>query len=326
MKKSIQRSFTRILFARSSLWLLLLLIPFDLADRENYLTTASPQKRMPLKMSKEEMEQLQWLLKKEQLVAELRWKFRQAKYNGISSLLKALDETAPLSGELFYFKALYYDHKGDEERAQAAVDIALKREPKLAYAWDFQGLLYVKGKNLEAASQSFWRATLLNPYEPDYFYNYADSLYQLGKKENSLIAVKNAIYLKPNFDKAYYLLALLQKEKGNLNASLNAFQKAKAAGICHPSFLPDYAQAAKIAGKNEIAGKIKKEIESGNSQANCDDKLKEKEELKSKGKGEIDKGKNRRKRERKEGKKKRIDKKRKSVPEKKPWYQFFRWN
>ena len=91
---------------------------------------------------------------------------------------------------------------GDSKKAIKSVNALIKRFPKNALLYNFQGVCYEAEGNLDFSIACFKRAVLLNPKYAEAFYNLGVIQNKLGEKNNSVQSYKEAISIKPKYPDA----------------------------------------------------------------------------------------------------------------------------
>jgi TolB-like protein/Tfp pilus assembly protein PilF len=105
------------------------------------------------------------------------------------------------------------------ERAQAAVDAALKLDPGLADAWASAGLIESQGDHRDRAEETYRRAIELNPNHAMARKGYALVLMELGRFEESVAQLEQAAQLDP-------LSAIVQLNLGGALEAQRRFRDA----------------------------------------------------------------------------------------------------
>jgi TolB-like protein/Tfp pilus assembly protein PilF len=133
------------------------------------------------------------------------------------------------------------------ERAQAAVDTALKLDPGLADAWASAGLIESQGGHRERAEEMFLRAIELNPNHAMARKWYGLALMDLGRFEESLAQLEQAARLDPLSVIVQRNLGQALEAQGRFRDAASHYQKAIEIDPSMPSSYMDLALLAAYA-------------------------------------------------------------------------------
>ncbi|MBE9042689.1 sulfotransferase [Oscillatoriales cyanobacterium LEGE 11467] len=101
----------------------------------------------------------------------------------------------------------------------------LQQEPDRPEALNLLGAVACQVGDLERAIASISRAIELNPRQPDFYCNLAESYKRLGKPDRAIAAFRQALELQPDAVEGYKGLGDLLFEEGNFNEAQNCYQK-----------------------------------------------------------------------------------------------------
>ena len=112
------------------------------------------------------------------------------------------------------------------ERAQSAVDVALKLDPGLADAWASAGLIEVQGDHRDRAEEMFRRAIGLNPNHAMARKWYGGLLLDLARFEESVAQLESAAKLDPLSANVQQSLGLALEAQGRYRDAASRYRKA----------------------------------------------------------------------------------------------------
>jgi len=138
-----------------------------------------------------------------------------------------------------------YDRLGQDDYAISAYKSAVENDPTSAKAYYQLGVTYLqKKKDYNKAAQSFTQATAIDPEYDLAFCMLGVSLTELGRYEEALLALDNAISVtnRKKWEEPYYRKAIAYNKQGQ-------YAKAKSAAEQALTFQKNYAPAAYEAGK-----------------------------------------------------------------------------
>src|SRR6516162_5653256 len=129
-----------------------------------------------------------------------------------------------------------YAQRGNHVESVRQIDLALKINPKAAYAHNNRGLALQKLKRLDDALASYDKAIALKPDSAEAFTNRGLALQELKRLDDALASYDKAIALKPDYAEAFYNRGSALQELNRLDDALASYDKAIA-------LKPDYAKA-----------------------------------------------------------------------------------
>lgn len=93
--------------------------------------------------------------------------------------------------------------------------------------YDMFGMSYLKMKKYDSAKIYFEKALKIDFSDPVITYRMAKLYHEQDSlKKATFYAMRSVMGLKPDFDREYYLLGILQKEQGQLRQAVTNFEKA----------------------------------------------------------------------------------------------------
>jgi tetratricopeptide (TPR) repeat protein len=126
------------------------------------------------------------------------------------------------------FQAIIHARLEQTEAAEAAVQRAIKADPKcdlLWMAWNEIGLAWYAVGNYSKAAGAYSEATIIVPDEPQAWFNLGVSFHKLGDLESARDSYQQAVDLKESFPGAWHNLGIVCAEKGDHSAAMNAFRR-----------------------------------------------------------------------------------------------------
>jgi tetratricopeptide (TPR) repeat protein len=126
------------------------------------------------------------------------------------------------------FQAIIHARLEQTEAAEAAVNRAVKADPKcdlLWMAWNEIGLSWYSSGNYAKAATAYGEATMIVPSEPQAWFNLGVSFHKLHDLESARDSYQHAVDLKESFPGAWHNLGIVCAEKGDHAAALNAFKR-----------------------------------------------------------------------------------------------------
>ncbi len=188
-----------------------------------------------------------------QIAAELTNAYKYGYRGIVPGLLRRLEQIAPDSGDLEYFRAVEAydrDRKGD---ALLLARSAVQKNPAISRAWNLQGMILAEAGRTAEARDMYVRAVETSPYNPNYLYNLGMAYYQLGEDAQALESARRAVRARANFSEAHYLQGLAHRRRGETRESFRALQRAYRFGLKDPRFLLDFMLAADGVGEEKTA-------------------------------------------------------------------------
>ena len=129
-----------------------------------------------------------------------------------------------------------YAQRGNHVESVRQIDLALKINPKAAYAHNNRGLALQKLKRLDDALASYDKAIALKPDSAEAFTNRGLALQELKRLDDALASYDKAIALKPDSAEAFNNRGVALQELKRLEEALASYDRALAVK-------PDYAEA-----------------------------------------------------------------------------------
>ena len=100
--------------------------------------------------------------------------------NGCSSIIKSGGETRGNLSVAYHSRGLAYYDKGDDDRAIAEYNEAIRLDPKFAQAYSSRGLAYDHKGDLGRAETDYNEAIRLDPKYAQAYFNRGNAYYQKG--------------------------------------------------------------------------------------------------------------------------------------------------
>ena len=123
--------------------------------------------------------------------------------NGCSSIIQSSRETRRNVAIAYYSRGLAYYDKGDDDRAIAEFNEAIRLDPKFAYAYSSRGLAYDHKGDLGHADPDYNEAIRLDPKYAQAYFNRGNAYYQKGDDDRAIADYSEAIRLDPKYAYAY---------------------------------------------------------------------------------------------------------------------------
>ena len=126
------------------------------------------------------------------------------------------------------FQAIIHARLEQTEAAEAAVQRAVKADPKcdlLWMAWNEIGLSWYSAGSYSRAATAYGEATIIVPDEPQAWFNLGVSFHKLGDLEAARDSYQQAVDLKESFPGAWHNLGIVCAQKGDHLAAMNAFRR-----------------------------------------------------------------------------------------------------
>jgi tetratricopeptide (TPR) repeat protein len=133
-----------------------------------------------------------------------------------------------IAGYCNCFQAIIHARLEQPEEAEAAVQQAIKADPKcdlLWMAWNEIGLSWYAAENYARAATAYGEATISVPEEPQAWFNLGVSFHKLGDRDAARDAYQQAVDLQESFPGAWHNLGIVCAEKGDHQAAMNAFRR-----------------------------------------------------------------------------------------------------
>ncbi len=129
-----------------------------------------------------------------------------------------------------------YSQRGNHVESVRQIDLALKINPKAAYAHSNRGNILMKLQRLDEALASFDKAIALKPDSAEAFNDRGNALQKLNRLDDALASYDKAIALKSDYPEAFNNRGLALQELNRLDDALASYDKAIA-------LKSDYAEA-----------------------------------------------------------------------------------
>lgn len=126
------------------------------------------------------------------------------------------------------FQAIIHARIEQTEAAEAAVQRAVKADPKcdlLWMAWNEIGLAWYASGNFRRAATAYSEATMIVPTEPQAWFNLGVSFHKIGDLDAARDSYQHAVDLKESFPGAWHNLGIVCAQKGDHLAAMNAFRR-----------------------------------------------------------------------------------------------------
>ena len=126
------------------------------------------------------------------------------------------------------FQAMIHARLEQTEEAEAAVQRAVKADPKcemLWLAWNEIGLAWYSAENYSRSATAYGEATMIVPEEPQAWFNLGVSFHKLGDLEAARDSYQQAVDLKESYPGAWHNLGIVCAQKGDYLAAMNAFRR-----------------------------------------------------------------------------------------------------
>lgn len=195
-----------------------------------------------------------------QIVAELTNAYKYGFRGAAQALLRRLEQVAPDSGELDYFRAVEAFDRNRKGDALLLARSAVHKNPAISRAWNLQGMILAEAGRLGEAREMYLRAVETSPYNPNHLYNLAMVCYQMGDDAAALETVGRAIRARANFSEAHYLQGLTHRRRGEPRETYRALQRAHLFGLKDARFLLDFMLAADGVGEEKVALNVARDL------------------------------------------------------------------
>ena len=126
------------------------------------------------------------------------------------------------------FQSIIHSRLEQPEAAEAAVQRAIKADPKcdlLWMAWNEIGLAWYAAGNYGRAAVAYGEATIIVPTEPQAWFNLGVSFHKIGDLEAARDSYQHSVDLKETFPGAWHNLGIVCAQKGDHQAAMNAFRR-----------------------------------------------------------------------------------------------------
>ncbi|MBI3665779.1 MAG: tetratricopeptide repeat protein [Acidobacteria bacterium] len=132
------------------------------------------------------------------------------------------------SPEIRFLLAQAYADQGEAAKAFEEVEAAWRAQPDRADYLLFEGRLYQKAGNPQAALKVLQQAARLDPGSAEVPYSMGFSHYVLEQYDEAAARLSEAIEKNPKFDRAYFLLAIVKLTSGKAEEARDQLEKALA--------------------------------------------------------------------------------------------------
>jgi len=126
------------------------------------------------------------------------------------------------------FQAMIYSRLEQPEAAEAAVQHAVKIDPKcdmLWMAWNDLGLAFFSNGNYQQAATAYGEATMIKPDEPEAWFNLGVSYHQSGDLKTARDSYQQAVDLKEAQPVAWHNLGIVCAQMNDYHAAMKAFRQ-----------------------------------------------------------------------------------------------------
>jgi len=146
--------------------------------------------------------------------------------NGCTSIIQSSRETRRNVAIAYYSRGLAYYDKGDDDRAIAEFNEAIRLDPKFAYAYSSRGLAYDHKGDLGHADPDYNEAIRLDPKYAQAYFNRGNAYYQKGEDDRAIADYSEAIRLDPKYAYAYNNRGTAYDRKGDDDRAIADYNEA----------------------------------------------------------------------------------------------------
>jgi lipoprotein NlpI len=144
---------------------------------------------------------------------------------GCTRIIQDRGETTRHRAHAYYFRGVAYEAKGDNDRAIADFNEAIRLDPKYAYAYNDRGIAYqAKGDN-DRAIADYNEAIRLDP-KFALAYNNRGAYFAKGDNDRAIADYNEAIRLDPKYALAYYNRGSAYFAKGDNDRAIADYNEA----------------------------------------------------------------------------------------------------
>ena len=143
-----------------------------------------------------------------------------------TSIIQSGRETQRNLAIAYYSRGLAYYDKGDDDRAIAEYNEAIRLDPKFAYAYSSRGLAYDHKGDLDRASPDYNEAIRLDPKYAQAYFNRGNAYYQKGDDDRAIADYNEAIRLTPKYAYAYNNRGTAYDHKGDADRAIADYNEA----------------------------------------------------------------------------------------------------
>ena len=146
--------------------------------------------------------------------------------NGCSSVIQSGRETPRNLAVAYYSRGLAYYDKGDDDRAIAEYNEAIRLDPQLAQAYSSRGLAYDHKGDLGRAEPDYNEAIRLDPKYAQAYFNRGNAYYQKGEDDRAITDYSEAIRLDPKYAYAYNNRGTAYDRRGDHDRAIADYSEA----------------------------------------------------------------------------------------------------
>lgn len=167
------------------------------------------------------------------------------KYEDATDAYRAAVRHNKMFSEAYIALGKIYSERGMVDNAVKTYEQAIQNDPSSEKAYYELGAIYLnKKKNYNKAAQNFTKATQIDPEYDLAFYSLGVALTELGRLDEGLLALENAIAVskRKRWEEPHYRMAVIYNKQGQYSNAKQAADEAL-------SLSKNYAPAAYEAGK-----------------------------------------------------------------------------
>lgn len=126
------------------------------------------------------------------------------------------------------FLAMTYAHLEQTEAAEAALQLAIKADPKcemIWMAWNDLGLAYYSAGDYQKSATAYGEATMIKPDEPEAWFNLGVSYHKAGDLKAARASYQQAVDLKESMAGAWHNLGIICAQMDDHGAAMSAFRR-----------------------------------------------------------------------------------------------------
>ena len=155
------------------------------------------------------------------------------------------------------FQSMIHSQLDQPEDAEAAVQRAVKADPKcelLWMAWNDLGLAWHAAGNYPKAATAYEEATMIKPDEPEAWFNLGVSYHQSGDLKAARDSYQHAVDLRESLAAAWHNLGIICTETNDHEAAMTAFRREVNLDPDNVRAWYDYALTLDKLGRKDEAG------------------------------------------------------------------------
>ncbi len=134
---------------------------------------------------------------------------------------------------------------GNLDPAIADYTKALELDPKLAWAYNNLGAIFVQKDDFDHAIPAYDKALEIDPKQPQFYNNRGGAYLQIGHNDEAIADFNRALELNPNYANAYYNRASAFYQKKAFDKAWADVNKAQSLGAkIDPAFLEGLRKAS----------------------------------------------------------------------------------